>query len=232
MRVVVNTKRAKIERDRISTLLFDLDGVLIESISGIVDSTNHCLSSLGLPARTPGEIMLYIGSPLPRMFSDFAPDVDYDLIRPLFRERARQVIVPSSNLLPHARETLDSCKAAGYRIGIGSTKIRGHIEGIIDKFSLGKVVDAFVGGDEAKPKPEPDIFLLAAERLDSEPDSTLVIGDTVNDVQAARQAGMSVVTVESEFGDRSFLTHEPSDFHFADLFAFGEFALESGGIER
>lgn len=222
----------RINSGSISALIFDLDGVLIESISGIVASTNYSLKILSLPEREPAEIMRYIGCPLPRMFDDFAPGVDYAKIRPLFREKAMETIVPGSNLLPHARETLERLKSAGYKLGIGSTKIRAHIDGIIEKFSLGRLIDAVVGGDEAAAKPAPDIFLLAAERMEANLDSTLVIGDTVNDIQAARQAGMSVVTIESDLGDREALSVSPSDYHFADLRQFGDFVLENVALKN
>ncbi len=221
----------RIKSGSINAFVFDLDGVLVESISGIVASTNHSLRRLSLPERGTEEIKRYIGCPLPKMFDEFAPGVDYALIRPLFREKAMETIVPSSNLLPHARETLERFKNAGHRIGIGSTKIRAHIDGIIEKFSLGHIIDAVVGGDEAAAKPAPDIFLLAAERMKANLESTLVIGDTVNDIQAARQAGMSVITIESEFGNRASLAKSPSDHHFADLRQFGDFALENVAVD-
>lgn len=222
----------RIKSGSMNAFVFDLDGVLIESISGIVASTNYSLRTLSLPERGIEEIKRYIGCPLPKMFDEFAPGVDYALIRPLFREKAMETIVSSSNLLPHAREILERFKSAGYKVGIGSTKIRAHIDGIIEKFSLGDVIDSVVGGDEAAAKPAPDIFLLAVERMEANLESTLVIGDTVNDILAARRAGLSVITIESEFGDRDSLAESPSDYHFADLRQFGDFALDNVTLDN
>ncbi|MCH7878347.1 MAG: HAD family hydrolase [candidate division Zixibacteria bacterium] len=229
---IQNPIQEKIKSGSINAFVFDLDGVLIESISGIVASTNYSLRSLSLPEREQSEIVRYIGCPLPNMFAEFAPGVDYAKIRPLFREKAMETIVPGSNLLPHARQTLQRFKGAGHKAAIGSTKIRAHIDGIMQKFSLGPLIDAIVGGDEAAAKPAPDIFLLAVERMGASVESTLVIGDTINDIQAAREAGMSVVTIESGFGDREALAKNPSDYHFSDLRQFANFALDNPAINQ
>ncbi len=213
---------AKMRSGSIRSIIFDLDGVLIDSSAGIVDSTNYVLRNVDCTEREASEIKPYIGCPLPLMFSDFAPEVDYERIRPLFKERAREVIVQTSELLPLALEALQRLQAAGFEMAIGSTKIRAHIVGVIDKFNLGDIFKAVVGGDEAQPKPAPDIFQLALERLGSTKETTVVIGDTINDVLAAEAAGIPVVVVASEFGDPKRLEAHPSLSRVDDLLHFAE----------
>jgi len=215
--------------DKLETVIFDLDGVLIDSSAGIVDTTNFVLRKLDYQEREAAEIKPFIGCPLPKMFAKFAPGADYDRIRPLFRQRAREVIVQTSELLPFVRETLQQLQALGVKMGIGSTKIREHIVGVVDKFSLERYLskEFVVGGDEAAPKPEPDIFLLALERLTAKRETTVVVGDTINDVLAAEAAGIPVVVVESEFGSREELAARPGLTRLTDLRHFSELLRES-----
>lgn len=220
-----STLHGKLQRREVEAVIFDLDGVLIDSTAGIVDCTNYCLREIGHTERSVVEIKRFIGSPLPEMFDDFAPGIDYAEIRPHFKTRARDVIVNSTELLPYARETLDQMRDAGFQIGIGSTKVRSHISGIIEKFSLDSHVSSYTGGDEATPKPAPDIFVTTCERLGVTPANTLVVGDTVNDILAAQRAGAHVVSVESDLGDPERMRQTPAERHFANLFDFSEYVI-------
>ena len=215
----------KLQNGDISAVIFDLDGVLIDSTAGIADCTNYCLREIGRDERSVEEIKRYIGSPLPEMFADFAPGVEYAEIRPHFKIRARDVIVNSTELLPYARETITQLKFAGLQIGIGSTKVRSHISGIVEKFGLESDIESYTGGDEATPKPAPDIFLITCQRLGVAPESTLVVGDTINDTLAAMSAGMHIVSIESDLGDSRLMQETPSERHFNSLYDFTEYVM-------
>ncbi|HSH00263.1 MAG TPA: HAD family hydrolase, partial [candidate division Zixibacteria bacterium] len=178
---------------------------------------------LGFAERRESEVRRYVGSPLSEMFAEFAPGLDFDQIRPLFRERALEVIIPSSELLPHATETLQRMRRVGYRLGIGSTKIRPHIRGLVERFGWEPFIESYSGADEAPPKPAPDIFLRTLERLEVDPIHALVVGDTANDTIAARHAGVHVVTIDSDLGDREALAANPPDRRFANLREFTDF---------
>ncbi len=213
--------------DSIKTVIFDLDGVLIDSSDGIIDATNYVLRNINCPERSPDEIKIHIGRPLPKMFADFSPGVDYERIRPLFKERAKEVIVQTTELLPYVVETLVRLKSAGYRMAIGSTKVRAHIVGVVEKFSLEEYFEALVGGDEAEPKPSPDIFLLALDRLGAAKESTMIIGDTISDVLAAEAAGIPIVTVASDFGKPGELDSYPLLRQLNNLREVAEFLCEA-----
>ncbi|MCH9032132.1 MAG: HAD family hydrolase, partial [candidate division Zixibacteria bacterium] len=103
---------------------------------------------------------------------------------------------------------------------IGTTKTRKHTALIVEKMGWSELLEAFACGDEAKQKPEPDIFNLALDRIGVDASEALVVGDTVNDVLAARSAGIRVVTIESPFGDKSALLTAPPDAHFQNLSEF------------
>lgn len=229
--MTIQANREVISRDLINRLntgvidcvLFDLDGVLIDSSSGIHAATNFTLTKLGYQERSLVEVKRYIGNPLPEMFEEFAPGAEWEIVRTYFRENSYSLIVDGSALTAFALETLTALHSSGFNLLIGSTKTSQHISGIIDRLQISRFFRGFVGGDNVPAKPAPDIFetVLQESRIDKT--RTVVVGDTVNDVLAARAAGLQVVTIESELGDRSALIEDSADAHFSSLADFLQF---------
>ena len=181
-------------------VIFDLDGTLIDSSEGVIEATNYALAQMGLPIREPSEITPYIGYPLETMFADFT-DAPFSELARHFQVRAKETVVAATEALPWASETIYLLHDKGYTLAIATTKIRTHIDLILDKCGWRDYFKATVGGDEVvHVKPAPDAFRLALERLRAVPEYTVVVGDTVNDVDAAKAAGLPVVAVKSPFG--------------------------------
>jgi len=184
----------------IKNLIFDLDGVLIDSSDGVYEATNYALGKIGEKPRTKEEINRYIGYPLDVMFADFT-NHDYGQLWEHFRKRAREIMVKSSIPLDGAENVIEQFYKDKYRMAIASTKIRVHIEKIVERNRWQKYFDGWVGADEVeKVKPAPDIFLKAMELLGGTTEDSIVVGDTVNDVVAAHKAGLKVVAIKSPFG--------------------------------
>ena len=184
----------------INNVIFDLDGTLIDSSVGVTEATNYALLAMGEPERNIEEVRKYIGYPLEKMFSDFS-DKSYDQFWPLFRKKAKEVIVPSAVALDGADEVLEKLKTAGMKIGIGSTKISPHIDGTIKKMGWTDYINFFVGADQVKNvKPAPDVFLKLLELMNSGKENAVVIGDTINDILAAKAAGIRNIAVRSPYG--------------------------------
>ncbi len=181
----------------VCTLLFDLDGTLIDSSDGVVEAVNHALTGVGEPTRSPEEIKPWIGYSLKVMFPHFT-QAPYETLRQLFLEKADLEVAESATMLSGVADTLQELHEVGYQMGIVSTKRRLHIEQVIDRFGWSKYFRVWVGGDEVthvKPSTEP--FLLAMKRLGVGPDDCVIIGDTENDILPARELGIYSVAVKS-----------------------------------
>lgn len=182
-----------------SCLIFDLDGTLIDSSDGIVEAANYSLRMMGQREQSPDAIKRYIGFPLSEMYAEFTTVSPKELYRH-FRVKADKTVVSSTVLLPGVEETLERCRELGRRMAIATTKVRSNLDGIIHKFGWESIFEVTLGGDEAKRvKPEPDIIRMALHRLDVRPEEALVIGDTVNDILAARGASVPVAVVRSPY---------------------------------
>jgi HAD superfamily hydrolase (TIGR01509 family) len=200
-------------------IIFDLDGTLIDSSGGVIASTNYALMQLGQPPRSPEEIKRFIGHPLEEMFSSFT-DAPMDKLKEKFQEKARETIIPSTQAMPGTDEILRLLYQARYRMAVATTKYINHTHGIIAKMGWTPYFAATASGDEvAQVKPAPDLVLLAMKRLGASGDKTVMIGDTVNDIKAARAAGISVIAIRSPFGEDDLNSHHPNMLlpRFTDL---------------
>jgi len=196
----------------IKNLIFDLDGTLIDSSEGVVDAVNYSLRQMGQPEQKPEAIKAFIGYPLEKMYPHFT-DASLDDLCTHFQAKANKTVVTSTQMLPGVEETLRRLEECGYRMAIATTKIRVNVDGILKKLGWQKIFHVATAGDEVeKVKPDPAIFRLTLERLKAEPHETLVVGDTVNDVLAARAVPMKVVAVASPYGGRRRVAAVGPDF--------------------
>ncbi len=194
-----------------NNLIFDLDGTLIDSSEGVVISTNYALTSIGEKAREPEEIKQFIGYPLEEMFASFS-DKSYPEFWKYFQEKAKEAVVASTIPIGRSGEVLSELYDRGYRIGIGTTKIRVHIEKILDKLNWRKYIIAYVGADDVtNVKPAPEAFIKAMTLMEANSSNSVVIGDTVNDILAAQAAGIPVIGVKSIFGGNGKLQKSNPD---------------------
>ena len=165
-----------------TAIIFDLDGTLIDSSEGVVESVNYSLRKMGEEELPPEVIKPFIGYPLSSMYPHFTK-APIDQLYRHFQEKAAETIVASTYPLDGAESVLRDLNSRGLRLAIGTTKVKRHVEGVLEKLGWVNYFDTVVGGDEVdRVKPAPDAFLLALERMNTDAQSTVVVGDTVNDV--------------------------------------------------
>lgn len=198
----------------ITHIIFDLDGTLIDSSQGIVDAVNYSLRCMGEQERKSGEITRYIGYPLKQMYTDFT-DASYQELYVHFQKHATTSVVDAAVALGGADSVLRELHGKGYQLGIATNKIAFHISAIVDKLGWTNLFSATVGGDEVtNQKPHPEMIQLTMNRMKAAPQSTLMVGDTDNDILAARGAGIRSATVPSPY---AHIRPDNADFHINQL---------------
>lgn len=122
----------------------------------------------------------------------------------LAKEEAYRRLVQTKGLelLPGARFWLERLKSEGWLQALGTSAPRGNIDAVFDALGIGKYFDVVMSSEEVKAgKPEPDVFLVAAQKLGVAPAACVVIEDAPAGIEAARRAGMKsigVLTTHSE----------------------------------
>jgi beta-phosphoglucomutase-like phosphatase (HAD superfamily) len=183
----------------IGAILFDMDGVLMDSEPLHLRATQL---TLGDRARsfTARDNEAFIGATDPEMFRvlrimfDLEPSTAELVSRK--REHLIALVRAEGRRLPGVPEVPLQLRGAGLRLGLVSASARPVIDAVLEAVGLSGSFDTVVSGDEvARGKPAPDGFLMAARRLAMDPERCFVVEDSRNGVLAAKAAGMTVAVV-------------------------------------
>jgi pyrophosphatase PpaX len=177
---------------KLQTVLFDLDGTLIDSLRLILDSYHHTLAQHGLPARTDDEWLRGVGTPLTVQLAEWRDDLGtIEAMIATYREynlthHDRMVAV-----YPGVLEAVRDIKAAGLQTGLVTSKNRqGAIRGL-ELVGLAALMDVLVCADEVtNPKPHPEPVEKAVALLGAVPATTVYVGDSIHDMNSGRAAGV------------------------------------------
>ncbi|MDW8320841.1 MAG: HAD-IA family hydrolase [Armatimonadota bacterium] len=179
--------------------LFDIDGTLVDTVELIVRALDHTFRKhLGIQICRD-ELRRTIGLPLHkqvRLFDhlvDFVPDhraMEADEIA--YYEAHKHL----ERVIPEAVGALKEAKRAGLRTALVTSKNQLELETFLPRLDVNGWVDTVVSAsDVARPKPAPDPVLVALKRLGALPQEAVFVGDTVYDIQCAREAGVKVIAV-------------------------------------
>lgn len=186
----------------ISAILLDLDGTLLDSAPELAEAANRMLRDMGRPPASQELLKSYIGNGVSwlvkrALTGDMHAEPDaalYDEAMPIF-DRHYKVLL-TSKPYDGVIAGLEAMKAAGYRLGCITNKSAKYTGPLVANSGLAHYFEIVVSGDtlpEKKPHPMP--LLHAAQFLGAPPERTLMIGDSRNDVLAARAAGCPVFCV-------------------------------------
>ncbi len=177
------------------TILFDLDGTLIDSVELILRSKTYAFESRGLTTPSDAEWLRWLGTPLRNTFQRFA-DSPAEVDRFIAAYREFQLEHHDRLLRPYAgaSETLEALRDAGHPIGIVTSKSVELSERGLDQVGLLEFVDTIVGADSTqKHKPDPEPVRVALDRLGATPGRAMFVGDSVHDMHAGNAAGVATV---------------------------------------
>ena len=184
-------------------IIFDMDGVLVNSRPVTLKSAMECLKEFGVEASA-ADFMDFIGAGEDRLIGGVAEKYGVEYV-PYMKKRMYEIYCGLASremlLFDEVPQTLSALRQAGYRIAIASSADRIKVDANLVAASIPRsAVDVILTGEDIeRKKPFPDIFLLAAERLGIPPSRCLVVEDAVNGIQAAKAAGMRCVGVTSCF---------------------------------
>ena len=176
----------------LDTILFDLDGTLIDSVRLILDSYHHTLASHGLPPRTDEEWLRGVGTPLSVQFAELGRDpLTLEALIATYREYNLKHHDRMVTVYPGIVQTVGALKAAGLATGLVTSKNRqGALRGLT-LARLEQLMDVLVCADEVdNPKPHPEPVQKAVALLGADPATTVYVGDSVHDMVSGRAAGV------------------------------------------
>lgn len=197
---------------KITTLLFDLDGTLINTNELIIASFMHTLEKF-YPGKYKREhVIPFMGPTLTESFST----VDANRVNELITEYRRFNVEMHDEFVEEYEtvyETIETLHEKGYKIGIVTTKARNVVEMGLSFSRLKQFFDVVVTIDDvqnAKPHPEP--IQLALEKLEASPEETIMVGDNYHDIEGGKNAGTKTAGVEWSLKGKEFLESYHPDY--------------------
>lgn len=197
--------------------LFDLDGTLVDTAPDIANSVNTSLASLTNVDVSTAEVRTWVGKgarfliekALQRVGAD-ATNLEPVMAR--FADHYAQHPLVESSLYDGVIEALDALKSRGRPLGVVTNKLGAASRSLLDAARISAYFDVCICGDEvSRAKPAPDLLLAACAALAVEPAQTLMVGDSTNDVAAARAAGCPVVCVSYGYNHGRDIAHAGAD---------------------
>ncbi len=186
---------------QIRGIAFDLDGTLINSAAGLAEAVDMMLTRLGYPVAGIDKVSLWIGhgaislveTALKSAGGDSAMQ-QFPQAFALFNQFYKEVLEKGSELYPDVRETLRMLKESGLRLGIVTNKPTQFLPDLLDELHLTALFDLVLGADDvAMKKPHPAPFFKVLGEWGLLQSELLFVGDSRNDIEAAKAAGIASV---------------------------------------
>ncbi|CEG28976.1 pyrophosphatase PpaX [Bacillus sp. B-jedd] len=201
----VNTKA-------IDTILFDLDGTLIDTNDLIINSFLHTLDRYYPNKYTRDDVLPFMGPTLVETFGSISPENMDEMIRTYrtFNLANHDLLVKE---FTGVFETVRRLKEGGYKIGIVTTKMHDVVLKGMKLAKLDQFFDVVVALDHvSNAKPDPEPILLALEQLGSKPETAIMVGDNYHDILAGQNAGTKTAGVAWTAKGRDYLEKFEPDF--------------------
>lgn len=200
----------------IKTILFDLDGTVIDTNELITHSFEYTFDQYGL-AFSHEEILTFNGPPLIETFTKINPNKAVEMVE-TYREHNMKYHDEYVKVYPNVIETLQTLKERNKKLAIVTAKMRaGAIHGL-EITGLKPYFDEIVTVDDVKhPKPHPEPVIKAMKALDGKPQSTIMIGDNYHDIESGKNACVKTAGVAWSIKGRAFLESLKPDYMIEDM---------------
>jgi phosphoglycolate phosphatase len=212
-------------------VLFDLDGTLLDTAGDIALALNRTIAEVGWPPVPADDVRQMIGRGAPILVERAATSQQRTLSGQMHGEMIERFFHHYGSLeesgecaaqpFGGAAEALRALHNAGLRIAVVTNKQHRFASALLRLLGLAAWVDCVVGGDTCeRRKPDPQPLLFACRSMGVAADSVLMVGDSINDVQAARAAGMPIICVPHGYNEGMDPRTLPCDFlleHLGDL---------------
>ncbi len=197
-------------------VLFDLDGTLTDSVQGIMNCFRYALEKLNLCLPTETELMSFVGPPIHRTFATLLQTSDAALVEKavaVYRRRFDEIGWRENKVYPDVPEMLASLKADCFNLFVATSKDENAALKILNYFQLNAYFTEIAGSDPHGRLA--DKALLIGELLKRHEliaGETVMVGDRMHDILAAKQNGVSALGITYGYGSLTELREAGADF--------------------
>lgn len=200
------------------TVLFDLDGTILDTNELIIQSFLHALKDVVPEGFTRDHIIPSMGLPLAVQLQQFSGAEDVADLIGAYRAINLQMHDDLVHPFPYVLEVLAELHQAGLALGVVTTKMQMTTERGLRHVGIRDYMTAIVTLDDVeRPKPDPQPVELALERLGVAPETALMVGDSIVDIQSAAAAGVKSVGVAWSLKGEAKLREAGADYIIHDM---------------
>lgn len=183
-------------------ILIDVDGTLVDSVPDLAWCVDAMMRELGLPERGEDRVRHWVGNGVDRLvqralMNQLDGEYDetlYEKALSVFRAFYAENTSKRSVLYDGVIEALEFLKSTGVKIGCVTNKASEFTLPILKDLGISEYFETVLCGDQVeRKKPDPQPLLMSAETLSVNPQASMMLGDSMSDVKAARAAGFSII---------------------------------------
>lgn len=206
------------------TLLFDLDGTLIDQFSAIHQSVNHVQKALGIDTSSFDRVKAAVGGSIRLTLKRLFDDADLESTLPLFVEHFESIMMDEVFILPGVEAFLDEARARDIQMAVFTNKIGKHARATLEHLNLSHYFDAVLGAeDTAYRKPDPRFTEHILNALNADLKDCSLIGDSPFDWETGQAVEMPVYLLATGTHSLDALREATgSDHIYSDFSAFSQ----------
>jgi phosphoglycolate phosphatase len=194
------------------TVIFDLDGTLLDTLEDLKDSCNYALAQVGAPARTLEEVRQFVGNGIGRLIELALPggkeNPDFDKALAIMQEYYKNHNQIKTAPYPGVLDMLVQIKELGLSMAVVTNKPDSSAKPLVEEYFLGMIPVAIGEREGVRRKPAPDTVEEALRILGKEKRTAVYVGDSEVDLATARNSGLDCISVTWGFRDRAMLERE------------------------
>ena len=192
------------EKLRVSGILFDLDGTLVDSAPDIGNAANLSLEMLGIERASKQQIESWIGNGIPKLVKraltkDFDGEPDPEVFNkalPIFMQNYERNVCIDSYMYEGVADTLKALHDQGYILGCVTNKATSCTLPLLAQLEIDQYFTSIVSGDTCEhKKPHPEPILFGLEEMGLTTSQCALVGDSAHDIHAAKAAGIPAIAV-------------------------------------
>lgn len=193
------------------TVLFDLDGTLIDHFTSIHRAVVYTQQQLDLPESNYETVRATVGGSAPITLAKLLGKELVETALPIFQDHFESIMFEDVIALPGSTWMLQSLKERNYQLAVFTNKNGNQSRTILKYLNQAKYLDAIVGtGDTPYRKPQPEFTEYMLEHLNSRPEETILVGDSPFDFEAAETGGLKSLLVATGSHTESELAESTS----------------------